>query len=631
MNLTANARLILEKRYLLRDKEGRIQETPEELIRRVAHAVAEPEANYKSAHSREEVEERFLGLMESLQFLPNSPTLRNAGTALGQLSGCFVLPLEDSMESIYSTLREAALIQKSGGGTGFSFSRLRPRNDVVNSTHGISSGPVSFMRLYNYSTEINRLGGARAGANMAILRYDHPDIMEFVTSKADNDSLNHFNISVAVTDDFMEAVRKDESFDLKNPRTGQTQGALRARMLFEKIAELAWTTGDPGLVFLDRINRDNPTPHLGSIEATNPCGEQPLLPYESCNLGSINLASLMRDGQFDFAGFGDVIRWSVRFLDDVIDANRYPLDQIAAVTRGNRKIGLGVMGLADVLIELGLAYDSLEARRFAESVMSTLQREAHRASGELAQERGAFANFKGSKYDVPGGESLRNSAVTTVAPTGTLSLIANCSSGIEPLFALSYFRNILGEDRALERHPRFEEYAQRRGFYSEGLMEALAECGSLSDLNRSSGYTAQIPEEAKRIFKTAHEVPFTEHLRMQATFQAHTDSAVSKTINMRAGATVEEVAEAYRLAHELGCKGITIFRDSSKRQQILRKPAVQLELKSITQRASIIVPPTEKTLQQELVRTICPDCHGPIDHASGCLVCRVCGYTVCQI
>lgn len=631
MNLTSNARLILEKRFLLRDKEGRLQESPEGMIRRVAHAVAEPEANYRSARLIGDVEEKFLGLIESSEFLPNSPTLRNAGTALGQLSGCFVLPLEDSMESIYSTLREAALIQKSGGGTGFSFSRLRPRNDVVNSTHGTSSGPVSFMRLYNYSTEINRLGGARAGANMAILRYDHPDILEFITAKADNDSLNHFNISVAVTDEFMDWVRKDESFDLKNPRTRQPQGSLRARVLFERIAELAWTTGDPGLVFLDRINRDNPTPHLGLIEATNPCGEQPLLPYESCNLGSINLAAMMRDGQFDFDKFQGIIGWAVRFLDNVIDANRYPLDAIAEVTRGNRKIGLGIMGLADVLIEMGLPYDCLEARRFADRVASTLQLQAHRASCELAEERGVFPHFKGSKFDVPGGEQLRNAAVTTVAPTGTLSLIANCSSGIEPLFALSYFRNILGEDRAVERHPRFEDYARRQGFHSEGLMEALAECGSLSDLNRSSGYAAQIPEEAKRIFKTAHEVPFPEHLRMQATFQAHTDSAVSKTINLRAGATIEDVVEAYRLAHELGCKGITIFRDSSKRQQILRKPAVQLEMKSITQRASTIVPPSEKTLQQELARTICPDCHGPIDHASGCLVCRVCGYTVCQI
>jgi ribonucleoside-diphosphate reductase alpha chain len=487
------------------------------------------------------------------------------------------------------------------------------------------------MRLYNYSTEINRLGGARAGANMAVMRFDHPDIIEFITSKVDDDSLNNFNISVAVTDEFMEWVGRDESFHLINPRTRLLQGSLRARILFEKIAELAWASGDPGLLFLDRINRDNPTPHLGNIEATNPCGEQPLLPYESCNLGSVNLVTMLRDGQLDLERFRATIRWAVRFLDNVIDANRFPLEEIATTTRGNRKIGLGIMGLADALIEMSLPYDSLEARRFADDVMATLQREAHQASCELAEQRGVFPHFKGSKFDGPGGERLRNAAVTTIAPTGTLSLIANCSSGIEPLFALSYFRKILGEDRVVEIHPRFEAFARRQGFYSEGLMEALAERGSLSDLDRSSAYGAQVPEEAKRIFKTAHDVSFAEHLRMQATFQAHTDSAVSKTINLRPEATVEEVAGAYRLAHELGCKGITIFRDSSKRQQILRKPAVQLEIKPVTQREAAIVPLSEKTMQQELVRTICPDCHGPIDHASGCLVCRVCGYTVCQI
>ncbi|MBZ5551350.1 MAG: adenosylcobalamin-dependent ribonucleoside-diphosphate reductase [Acidobacteriia bacterium] len=631
MNLTSNAQMVFEKRYLRRDPEGKVCETVEELFRRVAQAVSQSEAHYKGALSLEEVEQKFFDMMATLEFLPNSPTLRNAGTPLGQLSGCFVLPIEDSMESIYSTLRDAALIQKSGGGTGFSFSRLRPRNDDVASTRGISSGPVSFMRLYNYSTEINRLGGARAGANMAVLRYDHPDIMEFVTSKSNDESLNNFNLSVAVTDDFMDRLKKDDSFELVNPRTGKPQGSMHARELFEKVTELAWATGDPGLVFLDRINRDNPTAHKGAIEATNPCGEQPLLPYESCNLGSINLAAHMMDGRFDLEKFQETVRWAVRFLDDVIEANQYPLEKTAEITHGNRKIGLGLMGFADVLIQMGIAYDSMDARKFGEHVMSTLQREAREASCELAEQRGVFPNFRGSRYDVAGGERLRNATVTTIAPTGTLSLIADCSSGIEPLFALSYFRNILGEERAVEIHPAFAAVARDRGFFSERLMEALAEQGSIADLGNDGRHAFAIPEDVKKIFKTAHDIAPSDHVRMQATFQQFTDSAVSKTVNLRASASVEDVAEVYRLAHEMGCKGITIFRDTSKRHQVLRKPAVQFELKSITQREATVISGWGETERAELANEICGECGGPIEHSSGCLHCRVCGYTVCQV
>lgn len=631
MNLTSNAQWVLERRFLRRNAEGKVCESAEEMFQRVARAVAEVEANYPGKISIPNIEQKFFQTMSSLEFLPNSPTLKNAGTDLGQLSGCFVLPLDDSMESIYTTLHDAALIQKSGGGTGFSFSRLRPRNDRVLSTQGVSSGPLSFMRLYDYSTEINRQGGARAGANMAIMRFDHPDILEFINSKSEESSLKNFNISVAVSDDFMDRLSRDESFEFINPRTGRAQGALRARTLFEKITELAWKTGDPGLIFIDRINRDNPTPQLGPIEATNPCGEQPLLPYESCNLGSINLVSMMNNGKFDQEKFQGCIRWAVRFLDDVIDANQFPLGKTAAMTRGNRKIGLGLMGLADVLIEMGIPYDSLEARRFGELVMSTLQREAHQASSELAEQRGVFPNFRGSRYDAPDGEHLRNATVTTIAPTGTLSLIAGCSSGIEPIFALSYYRTILGEERVVEVHPRFESYSREHGFYSEVMMHALAESGSLADLARRPRQEFKIPEEAKKIFKTAHDISHTDHIRMQATFQQYTDSAVSKTVNLRADATAEEVAESYRLAHQLGCKGITIFRDTSKRQQILRKPAIQLEMKPITQRETAVFDLASVTTEAELMKEICPECSGPIEHASGCLHCRVCGYTVCHL
>jgi ribonucleoside-diphosphate reductase alpha chain len=630
MNLTSNARLVLEKRFLLRDPQGKILETVEDLFRRVAHAITEPEANYKNGLSSAEVEVKFFEMMSKLEFLPNSPTLRNAGTPLGQLSGCFVLPIEDSMESIYSTLRDAALIQKSGGGTGFSFSRLRPRNDDVASTAGISSGPVSFMRLYNYSTEINRLGGARTGANMAVMRYDHPDILEFISAKSDDASLNNFNISVAVTDEFFERFRQGGSFEMINPRTRKPQGSLHARQLFDRITELAWATGDPGLIFLDRINRDNPTPLRGEIEATNPCGEQPLLPYESCNLGSINLTAMLRAGNFDLEKFQETVRWAVRFLDNVIDANQYPLEQTAEITRSNRKIGLGVMGFADALIDMGIAYDSLDARKFGELLMSALQREAHEASCDLAEQRGAFPSFKGSRFDAPGGERLRNATVTTIAPTGTLSLIADCSSGIEPLFALSYFRNILGEDRVVEVSPRFEAAAHARGFFSESLMEALAEHGSIADLPESTARDL-IPEDVKRIFKTAHDIAPADHVRMQAAFQQFTDSAVSKTVNLKFDATVEDVAQAYLLAHELGCKGITIFRDASKRQQVLRKPAVQFELKPITQRESTVISAATDAERAAWSETICIECGGPIEHSSGCVVCRVCGYTVCHI
>lgn len=621
----------MEKRYLLRDAHGKICEAVEELFRRVARAVALPEANYKSHQSTQEVEQKFFAMMTALEFLPNSPTLRNAGTPLGQLSGCFVLPINDSMESIYSTLRDAALIQKSGGGTGYSFSRLRPRNDLVASTQGISSGPVSFMRLFNYSTEINRLGGARAGANMAIMRFDHPDIVEFITSKCDDASLNNFNLSVAVTDDFMNRIRRDDSFELINPRTRKPQGAMHARELFDRITGLAWATGDPGLVFLDQISRDNPTPQRGDIEATNPCGEQPLLPYESCNLGSINLTAMLHEGKFEQEKFQKTIRWGVRFLDNVIDANQYPLEKTAEITRANRKIGLGVMGFADVLIEMGIPYDSTEAREFGTFVMSTLQREAHRASCELAEQRGVFPDFKGSRFDTPGGQRLRNATVTTIAPTGTLSLIANCSGGIEPLFALSYFRKILGEERVVELNPRFESVARARGFYSEGLMEALAECGSMSALPEDSPYSLVIPPDVRKIFKTAHDISPSDHVRMQATFQQYTDSAVSKTVNLHAESTVEDVAQAYWMAYELGCKGITIFRDTSKRQQVLRKPVVQLELKTITQREATLIHSVGDEERAEFAKTICAECNGPIEHSSGCSVCRVCGYTVCHI
>ncbi len=564
IKLTENALRVLEKRYLRKDKTGQVIETPEEMFYRVARAIAGAEANYGTAADVNKWEAEFYRIMTGLEFLPNSPTLMNAGRELGQLSACFVLPVEDSMESIFDAVKNTALIHKSGGGTGFAFSRLRPATDRVGSTGGVASGPVSFMRAFDTATDVIKQGGMRRGANMAILSVNHPDIMKFIQAKDDPTAFTNFNLSVAVPDDFMEAVKTGSDYDLVNPRTGEVVGRLNAKEIFDIIVANAWKTGDPGVVFIDRINQDNPTPHLGKIESTNPCGEQPLLPYESCNLGSINLAKMIKanDGkvEIDYPRLAETVRTAVRFLDDVIDVNEFPIPEIAKKTRMTRKIGLGVMGFADMLIQLGLPYDSKEALQVASEVMRFLSEEADRASVELAEERGVFPAFEGSIYDVPGAPRVRNASRTTIAPTGTLSIIAGCSSGIEPLFALSYVRNILDGAHMVEVNPYFEEMARREGFYSDELMESLA---TGTQLHTIEG----VPDDVRRLFVTAHEVSPEWHVRMQAAFQKHTNNAVSKTVNFPREATREDIAKVYLMAYEEGLKGITIYRDGSREGQ----------------------------------------------------------------
>ncbi len=561
-----NAIKVLEKRYLAKNDKGQVVETPAEMFRRVARNIAQADFIYDNDADVAQSEEKFYQLMIRKEFLPNSPTLMNAGRELQQLSACFVLPIEDSMDGIFESVKQAAIIHKSGGGTGFSFSRLRPKNDVVRTTGGIASGPISFMKVFNHATEAVKQGGTRRGANMGILRVDHPDITEFIDCKINESDVTNFNISVAVTDKFMEAVSRDESYDLLSPRTGQPVSKLRAREVFDKIANNAWKNGEPGLFFIDTTNRANPTPHAGGIEATNPCGEQPLIPFESCNLGSINLEVhvTQMDGRtvVDWDRLERTVRRSVHFLDNVIDMNSYPIAQIEEVTKANRKIGLGVMGFARMLYKLGIAYDSSEGIDCARNVMQFIRDIGHSESERMSERRGVFPNWKGSVYERQG-KRLRNAYITTVAPTGTLSMIADTSGGCEPEFSLIWYKNVMGGEHLPYVQETFIETARAGGFWSDDLInKIIANHGSVRGLN-------EVPAKWQSIFATAHDVASEWHVRMQAAFQEYTDSAVSKTINMPVEATIDDVKDAYILAYKLGCKGITVYRDGSRSEQVM--------------------------------------------------------------
>ncbi|MBA3817683.1 MAG: adenosylcobalamin-dependent ribonucleoside-diphosphate reductase [Deltaproteobacteria bacterium] len=600
--LTDNALAVLRARYLAREG-GVVVETPAQLFRRVAHHVSAVEAGL--GYSADEIavaRAAFERMMATLEFLPNSPTLMNAGRPLGQLAACFVVPVDDSTTGVFEAVRWAAEIQKTGGGTGFSFSRLRPNGDLVASTGGTASGPVSLMQIFDVATEAIKQGGTRRGANMGMLRVDHPDILEFIALKLDPSRMRNFNLSVAVTDAFMAAVRAGTTYDLVNPRTGVATGKLEARRVLDAVANAAWAIGDPGMVFIDRVNDQHPTPHLGAIEATNPCGEQPLLPFESCTLGSIDVGKFVAKGDLDWDRLRRIIHEAVRFLDDVIDANRYPLPEIERSTKATRKIGLGIMGWADALAAVGIAYDSEDALALADRLATVLEDESLAASRALAERRGAFPSWTGSRWQQAGGPELRNATTTTIAPTGTISIIAGCASGIEPLYALAYRRNVLDGAELVEVNPAFQRIAAERGFATPALFEAVAEHGGVRG-------RVEVPADVQRAFPTAHEIDVATHVRMQAAFQRHVHAAVSKTINLARTATPADVKGAYQLAYELGCKGITVYRDTSREGQVLVTGA----------RAAVAA-----------VTAGCPECGSELVVQSRCQLCRHCGWSVCS-
>ncbi len=562
LKLPINTIRVLERRYLLKDNSQKVIETPKELLERVANSISKAELNFKSRSKKSFYEGKFLDALMKLEFLPNSPTLMNAGTKMGQLSACFVLPVGDSIDDIFTALKSMAKIHQTGGGTGFSFSNLRPKNDLVHSTNGLASGPVSFMKIFNAATGVIIQGGRRRGANMGILRCDHPDIIDFIEAKILPKEFENFNLSIAITDKFMDAVRFNRHFELINPRTNKVTRSINARNLFDMIVNAAWHSGDPGLIFIDEVNRHNPTPALGKIEATNPCGELPLLPYESCNLGSINLSKLVKKDGFDWGLLKERVHLGIRFLDNCIEVNKFPLPEIKEITQKNRKVGLGVMGFADMLIALNIPYNSNKAVILAEKIMKFIRQESLRASVELAKERGSFANFKNSIYPKKGFSKLRNATVNTIAPTGTISIISGSSSGIEPIFAISFVRNVMDGTRLIEYNPLFEKVARSNNFFRSEILMKIAEHGSLKEI-------PSIPDKVKKIFVTSFDIKPMDHLRIQAAFQKYTDNSVSKTINLPKEATVEDVRRIYLRAHELGCKGITVYRYLTRKDQVL--------------------------------------------------------------
>ena len=650
LTLSENAIKVLEKRYLKRDKNGNCVETPADMFRRVADAIAAGDLKYgASADDIKKLSDRFYDAITHRYFMPNSPTLMNAGRELGQLAACFVLPVEDSLESIFETIKNTALIHKSGGGTGFSFSRLRPKNSVVRSTMGVSSGPVSFMEVFNAATEAVKQGGTRRGANMGILRVDHPDILEFIECKSDNNKLNNFNISIAVTDKFMEAYKNGTDYDLVNPQNNQVVGRLSAKKVFDMIVDGAWRNGEPGIVFIDKMNADNPTPLIGEIESTNPCGEVPLLPYEACNLGSINLGLMVKDGKVDWDLLAATTRTAIRFLDNVITVNNYPLPQISEMVQNNRKIGLGVMGWADMLMKMGISYNSTEGTKLAAQIMEFIDYESKCESIELSKERGRFNNFTGSVYDQKNylynkykGKSagiisdeqwkeldaqiekygIRNATTTCIAPTGTISMIASASGGVEPLFGLVFSRLIMDGTEMLEVNPIFKDYMIQHGLYSEDLMKKIAKDGSIAHVDG-------ISNEIKHIFVTAHDVSPYWHVKMQAAFQLHTDNAVSKTVNFEENATREDIQEAYILAYENNLKGITVYRNNSRQFQPMNLDAKKKEEPKVE-----VQPVVEEVKDEEPtgeIKTVkCPECGNEIQMAEGCFICLKCGYSGCS-
>ncbi|MBT4174985.1 vitamin B12-dependent ribonucleotide reductase [archaeon] len=622
LNFTDNAIRVLERRYLLKDGEGVLIENPKQLVWRISTNIAKADHFYGDDPT--ETAEDFYDMIKELEFLPNSPTLMNAGTDLQQLSACFVLPVEDSMEGIFDAIKNTAMVHKSGGGTGFSFSRLRPSGNLVRSTSGVASGPISFMKVFDSATDVIKQGGKRRGANMGILRVDHPDVIDFINCKNDMTTLTNFNISVAVTDKFMEAVLNDSEYDLINPKTSKVDGVYKARNVFNMMVQNAWKNGDPGIVFIDEINRKHPAKNLGELESTNPCGEQPLLPYESCNLGSINLHKFIRKDRedMDWDRLEKCVKNGVHFLDNVIDMNKLPLKQIQEMSCKTRKVGLGIMGFADLLYELGIPYDSEEGLAMAEKLMKFVKDKAYEKSMELADKRGVYSAWEGSEHHKEG-RRMRNATCITIAPTGTISMIGEASSGCEPTFAISYIKNVMDNTELVYTNKVFEKIAKERMFHTPELMKKIAQAGTIQGFD-------EIPEDVKKVFVCAQDITPEWHIRMQAAFQKHTDNGISKTVNFPNNATIDDVEQVYILAYQLNCKGVTIYRDGCRENQVLNIGSVNKKKKEM-EKAYEDKKEKEKLSKAELLdEGKCPECSSSLAREEGCAKCYACGFSVCN-